>query len=45
MPRPDMVAVEADGSVDAALEKAIQAGYSRLPAYGEGPTTSSGSST
>lgn len=37
VPRPDMVGVEADGSVDAALEKAIGAGYSRLPAYGEGP--------
>jgi CBS domain containing-hemolysin-like protein len=37
IPRPDMVGVEADGSVDAALEKAIGAGYSRLPAYGEGP--------
>jgi CBS domain containing-hemolysin-like protein len=37
VPRPDMVGVEADGSVDAALEKAIQAGYSRLPAYAEGP--------
>jgi magnesium and cobalt exporter, CNNM family len=37
VPRPDMVGVEADGTVDAALEKAIQAGYSRLPAFGEGP--------
>ena len=37
MPRPDMIGVEADGSVDAALEKAIAAGYSRLPAFGEGP--------
>ncbi|HEV7863365.1 MAG TPA: hemolysin family protein [Acidimicrobiia bacterium] len=37
VPRPDMVGVEAGGSVDAALEKAIQAGYSRLPAFGEGP--------
>ena len=37
VPRPDMVGVEADGSVDAALEKAIEAGYSRLPAFGEGP--------
>ncbi|MDQ1517441.1 MAG: magnesium and cobalt exporter, family [Actinomycetota bacterium] len=37
VPRPDMVGVETDGSVDAALEKAIEAGYSRLPAYGEGP--------
>ena len=37
VPRPDMVGVEADASVDEALEKAIGAGYSRLPAYGEGP--------
>ena len=37
VPRPDMVGVEADGTVDDALEKAITAGYSRLPAYGEGP--------
>jgi CBS domain containing-hemolysin-like protein len=37
VPRPDMIGVEADGSVDAALEKAIEAGYSRLPAFGEGP--------
>ena len=37
VPRPDMVGVEADGTVDDALEKAIEAGYSRLPALGEGP--------
>jgi putative hemolysin len=37
VPRPDMVGVETDGTVDEALEKAIQAGYSRLPAFGEGP--------
>ena len=37
VPRPDMVGVEADAPVDDALEKAIGAGYSRLPAYGEGP--------
>ena len=37
VPRPDMVGVEADATVDEALEKAIGAGYSRLPAYGEGP--------
>ena len=37
VPRPDMVGVEGDASVDEALAKAIQAGYSRLPAYGEGP--------
>jgi putative hemolysin len=37
VPRPDMVGIEAEASVDEALEKAIGAGYSRLPAYGEGP--------
>ena len=36
VPRPDMVGVEADATVDEALEKAISAGYSRLPAFGEG---------
>jgi CBS domain containing-hemolysin-like protein len=37
VPRPDMVGIEADATVDEALEKAINAGYSRLPAFGEGP--------
>ena len=37
VPRPDMIGVEAEASVDQALEKAIGAGYSRLPVYGEGP--------
>jgi CBS domain containing-hemolysin-like protein len=37
VPRPDMVGVEADGTVDDALSKAIGAGYSRMPAFGEGP--------
>jgi CBS domain containing-hemolysin-like protein len=37
VPRPDMIGVEADAPVEEALEKAIGAGYSRLPAYGEGP--------
>ena len=37
MPRPDMVGIEADATVDEALAKAINAGYSRLPAFGEGP--------
>jgi putative hemolysin len=37
VPRPDMVGVEADATVDEALEKAIGAGYSRMPAYSEGP--------
>ena len=33
MPRTDMVAVEADSTVDHAINTAIEAGYSRLPAY------------
>jgi CBS domain containing-hemolysin-like protein len=33
VPRPDMCAVEADGSVSEALETAMAAGYSRLPVY------------
>jgi magnesium and cobalt exporter, CNNM family len=37
VPRPDMIGVEADAPVDEALEKAIAAGYSRMPAFGEGP--------
>jgi putative hemolysin len=37
VPRPDMVGVEADASVDEALQKAIGAGFSRLPVYSEGP--------
>jgi putative hemolysin len=37
VPRPDMIGVEADATVDEALQMAIDAGYSRLPAYGEGP--------
>ena len=37
VPRPDMVGIEADATVDEALAKAINAGYSRLPAFGEGP--------
>ena len=35
VPRPDMVAVEADESVSDVLERAIAAGYSRIPVYGE----------
>jgi CBS domain containing-hemolysin-like protein len=35
LPRPDMVAVEADATVDEAISTAIEAGKSRLPAYGE----------
>jgi magnesium and cobalt exporter, CNNM family len=37
IPRPDMVGIESDATVDDALQKAINAGFSRLPAYGEGP--------
>ena len=37
MPRTDMVAVDADATVDAALDVAIPAGYSRLPVHGDTP--------
>jgi len=37
LPRPDIIAVEADDSLEAAIDKAIDGGYSRLPAY-EGST-------
>jgi CBS domain containing-hemolysin-like protein len=33
LPRPDMVAVEADATVDEAVATSIEAGFSRLPAY------------
>lgn len=33
VPRPDMVSVEADATVDEAMRMAIEAGRSRLPAY------------
>ena len=33
VPRPDMVALEADQTVSAALEAALAAGYSRLPVH------------
>jgi CBS domain containing-hemolysin-like protein len=36
-PRPDMVAVAADEPVETAIDRAIEGGYSRLPAY-EGTT-------
>ena len=35
-PRPDMVTVEAEVSVRDALERALAAGYSRIPVEGEG---------
>ena len=37
VPRPDMVAIRADASMDEALAKIIEAGYSRIPIY-EGDT-------
>ncbi|HVM40471.1 MAG TPA: hemolysin family protein [Acidimicrobiia bacterium] len=37
VPRTDMVAVDADATVDAALDVAIPAGYSRLPVHGDTP--------
>ena len=37
VPRPDMVAIRADASVDEALKTIIDAGYSRIPIY-EGDT-------
>ena len=35
LPRPDMVAIEADATIEEGIEQAIQAGFSRLPAYEE----------
>lgn len=32
-PRPDMVAIEADETVEAGMQRAIEGGFSRLPAY------------
>ena len=37
VPRPDMVAIRADATMDEALEKIIEAGYSRIPIF-EGDT-------
>ena len=37
VPRPDMVAIPSDASIDEALAKIIQAGYSRIPIF-EGDT-------
>jgi CBS domain containing-hemolysin-like protein len=33
LPRPDMVAIEADETVESAMECAIDAGFSRIPCY------------
>jgi CBS domain containing-hemolysin-like protein len=35
LPRPDMIAIEADATIEQGIEKAIEAGFSRLPAYDE----------
>jgi CBS domain containing-hemolysin-like protein len=37
LPRPDMVAIEADATVEAGIERAISGGFSRIPAF-EGTT-------
>ena len=37
VPRPDMIAIRADASMDEALEKIIEAGFSRIPIF-EGDT-------
>jgi putative hemolysin len=34
-PRPDMIAIEADATVEEAITRAIEGGFSRLPAYEE----------
>ncbi|MCJ7673417.1 MAG: hemolysin family protein, partial [Acidimicrobiia bacterium] len=35
LPRPDMIAIEADATVEAAIERAIEGGFSRIPAFEE----------
>jgi CBS domain containing-hemolysin-like protein len=35
VPRPDMVAIEAEATVEEAISRAIEAGYSRIPCYRE----------
>jgi CBS domain containing-hemolysin-like protein len=35
VPRPDMVAIDADASVEDGMERAMEGGYSRIPAYSE----------
>jgi len=32
-PRPDMVAIEADATIEEAIERAIEGGFSRIPAF------------
>jgi CBS domain containing-hemolysin-like protein len=38
LPRPDMVAVDASDTIEEAIERAIEKGYSRLPVCEEGST-------
>jgi putative hemolysin len=38
LPRPDMVAVDADDTIEEAIERAIDKGFSRLPVCEEGST-------
>jgi CBS domain containing-hemolysin-like protein len=38
LPRPDMVAVDADDTVEVAIDRAIEHGFSRLPVCEEGST-------
>jgi len=33
LPRPDMIAIEADATVEEAIERAIEGGFSRIPAF------------
>jgi CBS domain containing-hemolysin-like protein len=35
LPRPDMVAIEADATVEEGMERAMEGGFSRIPAYSE----------
>lgn len=35
VPRPDMVAIDADATVEDGMEHAMEGGYSRIPAYSE----------
>jgi CBS domain containing-hemolysin-like protein len=35
VPRPDMVAIDADATVEEGMERAMEGGFSRIPAYSE----------
>jgi CBS domain containing-hemolysin-like protein len=37
LPRPDMIAIEADATVEEAIERAIEGGFSRIPAFEDTP--------